>query len=280
MPTIDLDQGRIHYRVTGPDSSVEPPVVFVHGLLCNSEVWTSTAAALAECGVCSYAMDLPLGSHPIALAADADLTPYGVGRLILDFLEALQLSDVTLVGNDTGTALCLYVTDTDHSRIGRLVLTDGDCFDQFPPPSLGLVFKLGRRPVGLRVLTAVQRLTALRQRAYGLNVSEPLDPALTLRWITPAGTDRGVRRDTAKFLRTVDPAELLRISNRLHDFTKPVLVLWGDADQFFPLSLGRRLAGAFANAHLVEVADGRTFFPLDHPQRVADEVRAAFRFGG
>lgn len=146
MPTIDLAEGRINYRVAGPAGSGKAPVVFLHGLLVNGELWTGVAKALAAKGVRSYALDLPLGAHPIALGARADLSPRGVARRIINFLEALGLSDVTLVGNDTGGALAQFVIDTDASRIGRLVLTNCDAFDQFPPPPFRLLVKAGSRP--------------------------------------------------------------------------------------------------------------------------------------
>jgi pimeloyl-ACP methyl ester carboxylesterase len=99
-----------------------------------------------------------------------------------------------------------------------------------------------------------------------------LDPALTRRWITPALTDRGVRRDTAKVMRGIDPAELVDVSKRLRRFTKPVVLVWGDADQFFPVDLAYRLREAFPDARLVVIPSGLLFFPLDEPQLVADEI--------
>ncbi len=277
MPIIDLPQGRVQYRLAGPDNSASPPVVFVHGLLVNCELWTGVADELARRGVRSYALDLPLGSHSLALRPDADLSPRGVARLILAFLEALGLDDVTLVGNDTGTALCQFVIDTDDARIGRLVLTDGDAFDQFPPPSFAPVLKIGSRPAGVYALMSIMRPAWIRQRVQGQNVSKPLDRALTRRWITPALVDRGVRRDTAKFLRGIDTAELLEVSERLRRFTKPVVLLWGDGDRFFPIDLAHRLRDALFDARLVEIPGGRLFFPLDEPQRMADEIQSALQ---
>ncbi len=278
MPTVELSQGRVNYRVAGPEDSSQPPVVFLHGLLVNGELWTGTAEALASQGVRSYAPDLPLGAHPIALEPGADLTPRGVARLVLDFLAALDLTDVTLVGNDTGGALCQFVIDTDDARIGRLVLTNCDAFDKFPPPPFGLLVKAGRRPGRIRVLMATMRPTALRHSAiaFGPLVAKPLDAALTRRWITPALTDAGVRRDGARFMRGIRPADLLDVSTRLDRFGKPVLLVWGTADRFFKLVFGRRLAAAFPDARLVEVEGGRTFLPLDEPERVAEEIRTAF----
>jgi pimeloyl-ACP methyl ester carboxylesterase len=275
MPVIDLPQGRVQYRLAGPANSTQPPVVFVHGLLVNSELWTPVADDLAARGVRSYALDLPLGAHPIALRPDADLTPRGVARLIIAFLDALDLTDVTLVGSDTGAALCQFVIDTDDTRIGRLVLTNGDAFEQFPPESFAPVLKIGRHSAGVYALMSLMRFTPIRQRIQNQNVSKPLDPELTRRWITPALTDRGVRRDAAKVMGAIDPGELLEVSKRLRRFTEPVVLVWGDADSFFPLDLAYRLRDAFDDARVVEIPGGRLFFPLDEPGRVADEILAA-----
>ncbi|WP_173079409.1 alpha/beta fold hydrolase [Phytohabitans rumicis] len=277
MAVIDIPPGPVEYRAAGPPDSTAPPVVFVHGLLVNAELWTKVADALARLGIRSYAPDLPLGAHRIPWTASTDLSPRGVARLVNDFIAALGLTDVTLVGNDTGGALCQFLIDTDHSRVGRLVLTNCDAFDQFPPAPFGLIVKLGRRPAVLRAMMETLRLKALRHSMLGFGglVRDPLDPALTRRWITPSLTDPAVRRDTAKFLRRVDPKDLLDVSTRLHDFPKPVRLVWGAADPFFDIGLAQRLRDAFTDATLVEIAGGRTFLPLDEPDRVADEIRAS-----
>jgi len=153
------------------------------------------------------------------------------------------------------------------------VLTNGDAFEQFHPASLNTVFRLGRRTAGLYTVMSLMRPTWIRRRVQGENASTPLDPALTRRWITPALADRGIRRDTAKFLRGVDASELLEVSKRLRRFTKPVVLLWGDADRFFPIDLAHRLREAFPNAVLIQIPGGRLFFPLDVPQ-VAEQIES------
>jgi pimeloyl-ACP methyl ester carboxylesterase len=275
MPTIELPQGPVHYRVAGPADSGKPPVVFIHGLLVNSELWSAAAWSLAERGVRSYALDLPLGSQPVALHEDADMSPRGVARLILNALAALELTDVTLVGNDTGGALCQFVIDTDSSRIGRLVLTNCDAFEQFPPPPFGALVALGRRPGRLRLAIRATKPKPLRHSmlGYGGLVTKPLDAGLTERWITPCAA-KPIARSTARFFRAVDKRELAEIGGRLDSFDKPVLLLWGAADRFFKIGLARRLQEAFADARLVTVDGARTFVPLDEPERVADEISA------
>jgi pimeloyl-ACP methyl ester carboxylesterase len=275
---VDTPAGTVSYRVAGPADSPAPPVVFVHGLLVNGELWTGVAEALAARGIRSYAPDLPLGAHPIALDPDADLSPRGVAGLLLAFLDALGLDDVTLVGNDTGGALCQFALDLDAARIGRLVLTNCDAFDQFPPPPFGLLVAAGRRPGRLRMLMQPMRMTWARHSALGFGplVARPFDPALTRRWVTPILTDSGVRRDAARFMRAIRPADLLDVSTRLDRFGKPVLLVWGAADRFFKVGLAHRLAAAFPGSRLVEVEGGRTFLPLDEPERVAAEIASAF----
>jgi pimeloyl-ACP methyl ester carboxylesterase len=276
MSSIDLPHGTVRYRQTGPDDSVAPPVVFVHGLLVNGTLWTRTADALAAAGIRSYAPDWPLGSHSAALAADADQSPRGVARQIIAFLEALELHDVTLVGNDTGGALCQFVLDTDSARVGRIVLTNCDAFDQFPPPPFGLLFTAFGHASLIAPLMAPMRLAAVRHSplGFGLLVSEPMDADQTRGWVEPCLTDAGVRRDVSRFARAADPAELDAVSGRLGAFAGPALLVWGMADRFFKPSFAHRLHNAFADARLVEIEGGRTFVPHDHPDRLAQEIAA------
>src|SRR5579859_7644202 len=110
---IELPQGSIAYRAAGPADSISPPVVFVHGVLVDARLWEPVAASLAADGVRSYAVTLPMGSHHKPMNPDADLSPHGMARLALDFIAALGLSDVTIVGNDTGGAICQIMLATE-----------------------------------------------------------------------------------------------------------------------------------------------------------------------
>ena len=146
MPTIDLPHGTVQYRLAGPPDAAPPPVVFVHGFLVSATLWSATADALAAAGVRSYAPDLPLGSHTIPLGGAADQSPRGIARQVIAFMQALELEDVTLVGNDTGGAICQFLLDADDSLIGRVVLTNCDTFTSFPPAPFGPLIKACRSP--------------------------------------------------------------------------------------------------------------------------------------
>ncbi len=273
MPTIDLPHGTVHYRVAGPDGAARP-VVFVHGFLVNATLWTETADALAVAGVRSYAADWPLGSHTIALNPTADQSPRGVAAQIIAFLEALGLDDVTLVGNDTGGAICQLLLDIDASRIGRVLLTNCDAFESFPPAPFTQLFKAFRSPGLIRALIEPMQLTAVRHSpaGFGLLVNKPLAADQTRAWVRPCRTDPAIRGDVARFAQRVDPQDLNRASKRLGSFEGPALLVWGAADRFFKLDLARRLRDSFADARLVEIESGRTFIPHDEPARLAAEI--------
>lgn len=273
MQTIDLPSGTVHYRVAGPEESAAPPVVFVHAFLVNGAVWSKVADLLAERGIRSYAPDWPLGAHRTPLRPDADRSPRGVARQIASFLEALNLDDVTLVGNDTGGALVQFLLDTDPDRVGRVVLTNCDAFDSFPPFPFNVILRLlkGSRLMKCNLLPMRSRMLRHSPLGFGL-LANVLDAELTRSWIEPALAQQGIRDDAVRFLRAADPRDLLDVSRRLKDFQGPVRIVWGTADRAFKPSLGRRLHNAFRDAEFIEVPGARTFVQLDAPQKLTDQI--------
>jgi pimeloyl-ACP methyl ester carboxylesterase len=276
LAVADLPQGSLSYRVAGPPSSSRPPVVFLHGLLVDLRLWEPVADRLAAEGIRSYAPTLPLGAHQRALNPDADLSPSGIAGLVGDFIAGLGLDNVTIVGNDTGGAICQLMLGGDTSRIGAAVLTNCDAFGTFPPRALAPLFFAGRHPAIVACLVPGLRSAKLRtgRLGFGPLTSAPLDAGLTRGWIEPLA-DKAIRRDLATFTRGVRPGVLLDAASRFGQFTGPVRILWGDDDAYFGADLGRQLSEAFPHASLATVAGGRTFLPLEHPDEVAAEIMAA-----
>jgi pimeloyl-ACP methyl ester carboxylesterase len=278
MPQAALKSATIDYRVVGPPDSPHPPVVFVHGVLVDHRLWAGVADRLAAEGYRCILPDWPLGSHTLPVNDREALSPAGVAEMIHEFLVALDLDDVTLVGNDTGGGLCQFLVDAHPERIGRLVLTNCDAFEKFPPFPFNIVFKLLRGPVSIKALTSLMGPRAVRHSplGYGLLTRRP-DEALTASWITPARADSRIADDLAALLRRVEHTDLTGVAPRLSRFVKPVTVVWGAADRCFTPALGRRLAAAFPNSSLIEVADASTFVALDNPDAVADAISGAAR---
>jgi pimeloyl-ACP methyl ester carboxylesterase len=274
MPTVTVPAGTLHYRVAGPDDPTAPPVVFVHGFLVDSRLWDRVAERLAAEGVRSYLVDWPLGSHATPMGPDADLSPLGVARLVNEVIDALGLRDVTLVGNDTGGAICQLLLADDASRVGRVVLTNCDAFENFPPRLFVPLFLAAKHTWLTALLLAPMRFRLVRSSplAYGTLMRPPRDNALTRHWITPALADRRIRADIARFTRGVDRGALVDAAPRLRDVTAPARIVWGTDDRNFTLETGRRLAAAFADGELIEVPNVSTFVSVDEPDAVAAAI--------
>ena len=274
MPSVTIAGGTLDYRTLGPADSERPPVVFVHGFLVDSTLWDPVAAQLADHGVRSVLVDWPLGSHRTPMNAEADLSPIGVARMINEVLAALGLTDVTLVGNDTGGALCQLLLADDASRIGRLVLTNCDAFENFPPKAFVPLFHIAKHPLLTKAMLAPTRLRAIRHSplAYGLLLRAPRDAEMTRRWIAPSLGDRAIRDDIARFACAFDGKALVAIAPALHEFAGPTRIVWGMSDRCFTLSSARRLADAFADARLIEVPEATTFVSIDAPDAVTAAI--------
>lgn len=268
---VELSAGSIRYRTLGEG----PPVVFVHGFLVAGNLWDGVAERLAPHARC-FLPDLPMGSHAKAMRPDADLSAPGQARLVAEFLEALDLEDVTLVGNDSGGAVCQIVVTGHPQRVGRLVLTPCDAFENFPPKLFRYLLPLSRSVPLLGLVLAPMRLASLRRLpiAYGWLTKERHDE-LTAEWVRPALADRRILRDAAKFIRGMRPEHTLRAADRLGTFDRPALVAWSADDRFFPVEHGRRLAELLPRGRFEVIPGARTFSALDQPARLADLIAGA-----
>lgn len=269
-----LPQGPIRYR----DSGAGEPVVFVHGFLVNGLLWRKVVPALERDCRC-IVPDWPLGSHPVAMEPGADLSPPGLARLVADFLEALGLERATLVGNDTGGAVCQLVATSHPERVGRLMLTPSDAYDNFPPPMFGYLKWTARVPGAFAALAQSLRLRPLRRLpiAFGRVAKRPLDPDVVEAWVRPVIADRAVRRDTVKVVRGIDTRYTLEAAERLRRFERPALIAWAPEDRLFPLEHGERLAATIPGARLERIEDSYTFVPEDQPARLAELIAELVR---
>ena len=271
--TVQLPQGPVRVRESGRTHPDGPAIVFIHGLLADGRLWDDVVAPLEGRARC-IVPDLPLGAHRAALNRDADLTPYGLAKLFADLLAALELHDVTLVANDTGGALTQILVTRHPDRVGRLVLTPCDAFDNFLPPMLRpLQYVAGYVPGAVAVVAQTMRSKALAKSQLGFGpLAVHHRPELYVDWLAPARRDRGVRRDLAKILRGIRPRYTLEAAELLPGFHKPALIAWADEDRLFPLEHAERLAALLPDSTLKTVEGSRTFIPFDQPSRLADLV--------
>jgi pimeloyl-ACP methyl ester carboxylesterase len=267
---VRLPQGTIRYR----DSGSGDPLVFVHGLLVNGRLWERVTERLEGDFRC-VVPDLPLGSHELPMTPDADLSPPGVARLVADFLERLDLKGATLVGNDSGGAISQIVATTYPDRVGRLVLTNCDAFDNFPPKLFAYFKPMARIPGAFALTAHTMRIKPLRRTpiAFGQLTKSRIPEDMLDDWLNPALENPRIREDTRKFILGTSPSQTMEAARRLESFDRPTLFAWAPEDRWFKVEHADRLAGSMPDARVERIPDSRTFVSIDQPDRLAAAIR-------
>ncbi|WP_405902518.1 alpha/beta hydrolase [Streptomyces sp. NBC_00656] len=278
MAELELSAGVVEYEDTGGNG---PVVVLLHGVAMDGSLWRHVVADLRDGHRC-IVPTLPLGGHRRPMRPDADLSVLGVARLVAEFLEALDLADVTLVMNDWGGAQAL-VADGRDQRIGKLVITSCEAFDNFPPGLPGSnLYASAKMPGGLNVAFTLLKFKPMRRlpMTWGRMSRRSVPDAVMDAWFRPLWTSPDIRRDLRKYVLGVPPkAELLRWAEALRTFDRPALVAWAAEDKVMPPEHGRRLAGMLPKGELVEIADSYTLIPEDRPEELARHLREFLRHG-
>jgi pimeloyl-ACP methyl ester carboxylesterase len=268
---VRVDGVDIAYTDTGSG----PTIVFVHGVYVTGALWNDVVSELGDdfrCVVPTW----PLGAHSTPTSG-ADIGAEATAGRIVHFIDALDLRDVTVVANDTGGGLVLTAlgdATLDKSRIGRLVLTNCDSYEHFPPGSFAQIVKLCRfsSAVGGGILRLLA--TGPGQAFFLKAVSKhPPTPERQREIFGAFATSGTARHDAVTVTASLDPALTLRAAPAIAAFDRPVTLPWGTEDQLFPLDHARRLRDAFPHATLIEIPDSSTFVMLDAPGKLAEVIR-------
>lgn len=265
---VEVPQGQIRVREIGEGE----PLLFVHGYLVDGRLWDGVAERLAGDVRC-IVPDWPMGSHRSAMHEGADVSPPGLARMVGHLMDELDLDTATVIGNDSGGAVSQMFAATNAPRVRRLVLTNCDTHENFPPKPFNLMPAVARIPGGMTALAQPFRIGALRRLGFAPFAKRPVDPDLTDSWLRPVLQDGGVRRDAGNLMAGANKQQTLDAARALESFESPTLLAWASEDTFFTLSYAQRLADAMPDARIVEIPDAKTFVPLDQPAKVADAIR-------
>lgn len=273
MPEVELKAGTIDYEDTGGSG---PVLVFVHGLMMDGSLWRHVIQDLRPEFRC-IAPTLPLGGHRHPMRADADLSMRGMVEILGEFIERLDLRDITLATNDWGGPQLLVGSARDQ-RIARLALCSCEAFDNVPPKGAAkLLPYIARVPGGLTAALIPFRFDRLRRLplTYGPLSKRPVPRAVMDRWFGPICEQPEIRRDLRKYVLSAAQGrrELLAAAEALRSFDRPALVAWASEDRLMPHDHGPRLAALLAQGQLVEIADSYTLIPEDQPLILAAHLR-------
>ncbi len=257
--------GEIEYRDIGEG----PPIVFLHLVLAEASHWDKMPALLSGRFRCIFPT-LPMGAHSIPARSDADLSVDGLARAIVELIEQLHLNQVTLVGNDSGGAISQVIAANYPAAIARVVLTNCDMYDDFPP-SLFAYFKLlPHLPGGLKLTGHALKIRAF----WGLpfvfgRLTNVVDPVKIDRWADALLADAKVREDAAKVLQGFGPAVTNEAASALKTTELPILVAWGEDDRAFKPALAERFVREVPTAELAWIKQCKTLVCWDQPEALA-----------
>jgi pimeloyl-ACP methyl ester carboxylesterase len=273
MPELELTAGSISYEDSGGDG---PPIVLCHGLMMNAALWDEVVEELAPSYRC-LRPTFPMGAHRKPMRRDADLSLRGQIKLLVEFLDTLELAEATLVFNDWCGAQILVAEGWD-ARVGALVFASCETFDNYPSGLPGRMAALAASvPGGMLAALWPMRFKVLRRlpMTFGLMSKRPVPDQLFGSWLEPSLSDPAVRRDLVKYAGDTKAGrrELEAANASLGGFQRPVLVAWAAEDKVMPIDAGRRLAASFPNSRFVEISGSRTLIPIDQPQALAKAIR-------
>jgi pimeloyl-ACP methyl ester carboxylesterase len=272
MKSVDVAAGTIEYREEGdPDGA---PVVLLHGLLMNDRLWDLTLPLLPS-GYRYLLPVLPLGGHRVPMREDADLTMPAMVEIVADVLDALEVTDATLVVTDWGGPL--FLTDVGRDkRVAKMVICPSEAFANFPPGFPGkLTWLVTRTPFTVAMAMRQLRIGWIRDRylVFGMMAKKAIPQHIVDGWFDKALQDKRIRRDLIKYCRTrFDKSDLVRATERMADFDGDVLVLWSH-NPVMPDDHATRLAD-LTQGTLRYVDDANVLIMLDAPEQTAREISA------
>jgi pimeloyl-ACP methyl ester carboxylesterase len=270
--SIETASGRISYAEAGSG----PVALFVHGVVLNKHLWRHQLAGLSDIRRC-IAVDL-LAHGDTEIAPDQDVSVTANANMLREVLEALQIDQVDLIGNDSGGGIAQIFSALNPDRVRTLTLTNCDTHDNWPPeafkPFVDMAVAGGLRDTLNAMLAdkAIYRSPGALGPAYerAENVSDE-DIEIYLR---PLVRSEQRTRDLQRFVAAFDNKHTVVIEPRLRQLQAPTLIVWATDDVYFPAKWAYWLAEAIPGAKPpVELTDARIFFPEERAEEFNQLLR-------
>jgi pimeloyl-ACP methyl ester carboxylesterase len=271
--SVQTASGRISYLECGTG----PVAVFVHGVLLNSHVWRHQLARLSDIRRC-LAPDL-LAHGDTEIVPDQDVSVSANAEMLVQFLDALGLEQVDLVGNDSGGGIAQILAARHPERIRSLALTNCDTHDNWPPEAFKPFLQMAAAGGLQSTLDAMLADKNVYRSAQALGPAyehpEQVTDEEIETYLRPLVCSEQRTRDFQRFLAAFDNKYTVAIEERLKTLHAPALIVWGTDDVYFDVKWSHWLARTIpGTTRRVEFAGARIFFPEERWAAFNKELRA------
>jgi pimeloyl-ACP methyl ester carboxylesterase len=271
--SVQTPSGRISYVEQGTG----PVALFVHGVLLNGHLWRHQLEGLSDIRR-NIAVDL-LAHGETEIAPDQDVSVSANAKMLKQFLDALEIDKVDLVGNDSGGGIAQIFAALYPERVRTLTLTDCDTHDNWPPgafkPFLAMSANGGLR----KTLEAMLADKSVYRSPQALGPAYERPETLTDNdietYLRPLVRSEQRTRDLQRFLAAFDNKHTLAIEGPLKEMKAPTLIVWGTDDVYFDVKWSHWLAETIPGTRRrVEFKGARIFFPEERWADFNKELRA------
>jgi pimeloyl-ACP methyl ester carboxylesterase len=271
--SIETVSGRIGYTEQGAGSVA----LFVHGVLLNGHLWRHQLAHLSDIRRC-IAVDL-LAHGDTEITPEQDVSVTANAEMLRQFLDALGIEQVDLVGNDSGGGIAQIFAALHPRRVRSLTLTDCDAHDNWPPeafkPFLAMAAAGGLRGTVEAMLSDKNIYRSPQALGPAYEHPELLSDDDIERYLRPLVKSEQRTRDFERFLAAFDNRHTLAVEARLKALEAPTLIVWGTDDVYFDMKWSHWLADTIPGTRRrVEFKDARIFFPEERWAEFNEELRA------
>jgi pimeloyl-ACP methyl ester carboxylesterase len=270
---VHTASGLISYTEEGTG----PVALFVHGVLLSGYLWRHQLEDLSDFRRC-IAVDL-LAHGDTEIAPDQDVSVTANAKMLKEFLDALHIDQVDLVGNDSGGGIAQIFAALYPERVRSLTLTDCDTHDNWPPeafkPFLVMAAAGGLRGTLERMLSDKSAYRSSQALGPAYEHPEQLSDDSIERYLRPFVKTEQRTSDLQRFLAAFDNKHTLAIEAKLKALQASTLIVWGTDDVYFDVKWSHWLAENIPGTRRrVELQGARIFFPEERWQEFDKELRA------
>jgi pimeloyl-ACP methyl ester carboxylesterase len=276
LKTVRTPSGTIAYVEQGQG----PVALFVHGVLLNKHLWRHQLAHLSDIRRCIAPDLLAHGATEVAAGGDVSVTANA--DMLLQFLDALKIDQVDLVGNDSGGGIAQIFAARYPERVRSLTLTNCDAHDNWPPeafkPFLAMAAAGGLRGALEAMLADKSAYRSPGALGPAYEDAGTVSDADIESYLRPLVKSDQRLVDFQRFLAAFDNKHTLAIEGGLKTLKAPALIVWGTDDVYFGVQWGRWLASTIPGTkRLVELTGARIFFPEERWAEFNRELRGFWR---